>query len=332
MSTVHSNISIFVPHMGCPNMCSFCNQRYIAGTNKVPCETDIDNAVKATKNSKKYNSKTTEIAFFGGSFTAIERSTVEELLQAAYKYVLDGSVKGIRISTRPDAIDDEILMLLKKYGVSSIELGAQSMDDRVLKLNRRGHTANDVITASALIKKYGFELGLQMMTGLYGDNDDGAVYTANEFIKCAPDTVRIYPTILLENTDLAELYRQGVYKPQTLEEAVNLSAKLLVMFSDNQINVIRLGLHTIETEHYIAGPWHPAFSEIVSSRIYYNIISDALKNYPFGEYTVFVPKGQLSKAIGQHRFNITELKSLGYDCSVSEEIGLDDYQIKVVRK
>ncbi|MBO5020232.1 MAG: radical SAM protein, partial [Clostridia bacterium] len=161
MSAVHSNISIFVPHIGCPNKCSFCNQRYITGVCKAPREKDVVSAVAAAKKSPKYNPETTEIAFFGGSFTAINRNYMMGLLEVAYRFVKSGDVKGIRISTRPDAIDEEILEILKAHGVTAIELGAQSLVARVLKMNNRGHTAQDVVNASKLIREHGFELGLQ---------------------------------------------------------------------------------------------------------------------------------------------------------------------------
>lgn len=243
MSLAHSNISIFVPHIGCPNKCSFCNQRYITGANKAPNSADVDKAVKAALNGKKFNPETAEIAFFGGSFTAINRSYMTDLLKAAAKYVKDKTVRGIRISTRPDAIDGEILDLLKEYGVTSVELGAQSMNDRVLKMNNRGHTSGEVARASELIKEYGFELGLQMMTGLYADNDSSAIKTAQKLIALRPATVRIYPTIVLKDTDLAALYADGIYKPQSLSEAVNLAVKLYKLFNSEGIKVIRLGLH-----------------------------------------------------------------------------------------
>ena len=260
MSRKHSNISIFVPHIGCPNKCSFCNQRYITGACKGPGADDVGAAVAAAQSSKNYDPATTEIAFFGGSFTAINRNYMTDLLEAAAVFVREGSVRGIRISTRPDAIDEEILCILKDYGVTSIELGAQSMNDRVLKMNNRGHTVRDVENASALIKRHGFELGLQMMTGLYGDSDSSAIHTAEKLIALRPDTVRIYPTIVLKDTDLAALYADNIYKPQTLSEAVKLAAELYTMFEENGVRVIRLGLHSIEEKAYIAGPWHPALS------------------------------------------------------------------------
>ena len=184
--------------MGCRHRCSFCDQRSITGESSLPRGEDIDKAVKIAMSSPKYSPENTEIAFFGGSFTAIDYDYMTELLCSAYKYVKSRKVKGIRVSTRPDAIDSNILNVLKGYGVTAIELGAQSMDEDVLYANKRGHSAEAVYNASSLIKEYGFSLGLQMMTGLYGSTKEKDRKTVDEFIKIHPDTVRIYPTIILQ--------------------------------------------------------------------------------------------------------------------------------------
>ncbi len=330
MSLTHSNISIFVPHIGCPNMCSFCNQRHITGKTFAPKAQDVIDAVNVAVNSKNYNPNTTEIAFFGGSFTAINHNYMLRLLKTAYQFVENGMVSGIRISTRPDAIDEEVLLLLKQYGVTSIELGAQSLNDNVLMLNNRGHSSQDVINAANLIKKHDFSLGLQMMTGLYGDCDDFALKTAEDIIKLKPDTIRIYPTIVLKNTDLAALYIDSKYKPQTLDNAVDLCAKLLTMFEGANIKVIRLGLHSIEENSYIAGPWHPAFSELCYSKIFLNNAKKLLEEK--GCYTLFVNPSAVSKMIGQRKENINELKKIGFDCVVKADVNCKDYDIKIERR
>lgn len=330
MSLTHSNISIFVPHIGCPNKCSFCNQRYITGANKAPRAEDVDKAVAAAIGGRAFKSETAEIAFFGGSFTAINRSYMTDLLKAAAKYVDNGTVKGIRISTRPDAIDDEILTLLKEYRVTSIELGAQSMNDRVLRMNNRGHTSGDVVRASRLIKQYGFELGLQMMTGLYADNDASALKTAAKLIELKPATVRIYPTIVLKDTDLAALYSDRIYKPQTLFEAVNLAARLYKLFCDNGIKVIRLGLHSIEEDAYIAGPWHPAFSELCQSEIM--LVGVISKLTVKGDYIIYVGRSDVSKMIGQGRKNLLHLRDMGYNCRVKEDEALSGLDFRIERQ
>lgn len=330
MTDRHANISIFVPHIGCPNMCSFCNQRYITGTSKAPSSQDIIDAVNTAMNSPRYDPQNTEIAFFGGSFTAINRDYMLELLTSANEFVKTGLVSGIRISTRPDAIDDEILNLLNENSVTSIELGAQSLKDSVLKNNKRGHTVSDVENACTLIKKYGFSLGLQMMTGLYTDCDEFAIYTAQKIINLQPDTVRIYPTIVLKNTDLAALYYENKYKPQTLDEAVSLCTELLKMFGDADIDVIRLGLHSIEQDSYVAGPWHPAFSELCYSKI---MLENALKLLEdTGKYTLYVRSDSISKMIGQHKNNINFLKNLGFECNVKNDDSLKEYQVRAERR
>jgi len=330
MSVKHANISIFVPHIGCPNKCSFCNQRYITGSFKAPTTEDVIGSVESAKKSLKYNPNATEIAFFGGSFTAINRNYMINLLETASKFVKSGEVSGIRISTRPDAIDEDILTLLKSYGVTAIELGAQSLNDKVLKMNNRGHKAQDVYNSSQLIRDFGFELGLQIMTGLYGDCDESAINTAKEVISIKPDTVRIYPTIVLKDTYLASLYADGIYEPQSLNDAIKLSAKLYSDFSANGIKVIRLGLHSIEEDAYIAGPWHPAFSELCLSQIMLNKAFNKLSEK--GKYTIYVGKSDVSKMIGQKQSNILHLRSLGFDCIVKVKENLGDLQLEIKRE
>ncbi|MBO5321064.1 MAG: radical SAM protein [Clostridia bacterium] len=330
MSLKHSNISIFVPHIGCPNKCSFCNQRYITGVFKAPTVRDVAIAVKNAQTNPNYDPKTTEIAYFGGSFTAINRNYMLRLLRVAHRFVKSGVVSGIRISTRPDAIDDEILTLLKKYSVTAIELGAQSLNDRVLRLNNRGHKVSDVVKAAKKIREYGFELGLQIMTGLYADSDASALKTADKVIEIKPDTVRIYPTIVLKDTDLEALYLDNIYIPQSLDSAVNLASKLYKMFTDNGIRVIRLGLHSIEKDAYIAGPWHPAFSELCQSQIMLNEVLSQINEK--GNYIIYVGNSDVSKMIGQKRSNILHLESKGIYCKVKPDDTLGNLEVRIERE
>lgn len=325
----HANISVFVPHLGCPNRCSFCDQVTISGAQRQPTKDDIDTSVNMAMQSPKYDAKDTELAFFGGSFTAINRDYMCELLQAGYSHVEAGNVNGIRISTRPDCIDRKVLNILKQYGCTAIELGAQSMCDEVLSANDRGHDAEAVRKASVLIKENGFALGLQMMTGLYKSTAEKDILTATEIIKLKPDTVRIYPSITLKNTRLAELFQIGEYTPPTLEETVKLCAKLKQMFEQSNIKIIRMGLHTIDKSHYIAGPWHPAFSELCDSRVFYCKIVDKLTVK--GEYRLFVNPKDISKAVGNKRSNIEKLNSLGYKCTVIQDDSIAVSEIRVER-
>lgn len=306
-----------MPHNGCPHQCSFCNQKSIVGQAYQPTKADVVSAVKTALSSLKENTANAEIAFFGGSFTAIDREYMRSLLEATVPYI--GKFKGIRISTRPDCIDVEILDLLKKYKVTSIELGAQSMDDAVLKANNRGHSSADVVFASKLIKDYGFSFGLQMMTGLYESTYEKDLYTASQFIKLKPDTVRIYPTIVMKNTELERLYQSGEYVPTTLEATVDLCSKLLCMFSENNISVIRLGLHHSESldNDMVAGAYHPAFKELCESKIMLDKAFSILKEINAeGVIELFVSPSCVSKMIGNKRCNIAKLNESGYNVKI----------------
>lgn len=327
----HINVALFVPHEGCPHMCSFCNQKTISGSTKKLTKEDIDEAVRIATD-REYDRENSEIAFFGGSFTAINRDYMTYLLDCAFPYVKNGLFKGIRCSTRPDAIDKEVLSVLKKYGVTAIELGAQSMDDMVLLMNDRGHTAEDVVNASRLIKEHGFELGLQMMTGLYGDTNEKSIETAEKIIALKPATVRIYPTAVLEKTRLATLFEKGDYTPQTVSEAAELCSKLLGMFNESDIAVIRLGLHSggnVE-DGFVAGAYHPAFRELCESRLYLDKCLKIIKENNIGNnITIYVRPCEISKMTGQKRSNIEFLSEMGITARVKPDEMLGKYMLRI---
>ena len=329
----HSNIAIFVPHNGCPHQCSFCSQKDITGQGYQPDHEDVIKAVETARKSLKEQTKNAEIAFFGGSFTAIDRKYMNELLSAASPYVKSGEFAGIRLSTRPDAIDDEVLKILKNSGVTSIELGAQSMDDDVLLMNERGHTAADVVTASELIKEYGFSLGLQMMTGLYGSSFEKDRKTAEKLAGLGPDTVRIYPTVVMKGTKLYELYVSGKYLPPDTMQSVPLCAGLLRFFEDRDINVIRLGLHDSPSlrESMAAGAFHPSFRELCESRIMLENLLDVLreKKIDKGNVTVVVNPKSISRFKGQKKANIKELESRGMKIDVVTDDLLGKYEVRI---
>ena len=322
--------------MGCPNQCSFCNQKTISGQVKELSCQEVTEVLKKAENDN-LDSTSTEIAFFGGSFTAIDKDYMISLLASAKPFVDKGVFSGIRISTRPDAIDDDILKILKSYNVTAIELGAQSTDEEVLLGNRRGHTREDIFNASFLIKEHGFSLGLQMMTGLYKSTREKDIKTAEDIISINPDTVRIYPTIVLENTHLAELLKSGEYKPEELEESVSLCAKLLKMFRNADIKVIRLGLHSggNVADGFLSGPYHPAFGELCESEIYLNLIREKLSEVYKNENTkeikdviIYVNDREISKAIGQKGRNKELLYKEGFSVTVKGSSDIDKYEIE----
>lgn len=277
------------------------------------------------------NTKYTEIAFFGGSFTAIDRDYMLSLLNATRSYI--DKFKGIRISTRPDCINDEILEILKSYNVTSIELGAQSMDDVVLNANNRGHSALDVIKSSKLIKKYGFSLGLQMMTGLYMSDVQKDIETAKAFIALKPDTVRIYPTVIMKNTDLAKYYLDKTYTPYTLEQSVNLCAKLIVMFENAEIKIIRLGLHysdSLVTNSY-GDNYHPAFKELCESKIFFDKFIGIVNKRDVDKenFKVVINSKSLSKFLGQKKSNYNSLLNMGYRFEIEFDDTLNKYDLYI---
>ena len=309
-------IPIFVPHEGCPNNCVFCNQRRITGQKSITANGEyVRNTVEEYIETIDKDTNT-EIAFFGGSFTAIDIEVQEELLMAAKYYKDLGIIKRVRCSTRPDAINNEILLLQKKYGMDIIELGIQSLDDEVLKISNRGHNKNQSIEASRLIKEHGFILGHQIMPGLPGSNKDKDIKTCVESIEMEPHIVRIYPTLVIKDTELFDMYKEGSYKTVTLEEAVELSAYIYSLYSINNINVIRIGLQntdSIKADGDVkAGPFHPAFRQLVEERIYCYALMSELSKLSLQELqksiVIYAPQKLISNLAGQKRVNINKIK------------------------
>ena len=319
-----TNLSVFIPHLGCPNRCSFCDQRTITHSH-APTPEELSALLAQQTVTLSQSGMQAEIAFFGGSFTAIDRGYRNALLYAASEYVkqFPGQFTGIRCSTRPDCIDELVLTELKSFGVTNIELGAQSMSDEVLAANRRGHTAQDVRSAAGLIRTFGIGLGLQMMTGLYKDSPDLCRKTAEEFIKLAPDGVRIYPTVILGGTELAKLYEQGVYQGFGFEETVDLCADLLEMFNSSNIPVIRLGLHASETVEgqMLGGVYHPALGEIVESRLFFREMKKQMEGFNAEKFVIYTDKKNISKINGQKSANRLALGELGFSYKIKEETG-----------
>lgn len=309
-------IPIFVPHVGCPNDCVFCNQKKITGKGTVVANskyvTEIVEECRKTIDEDTY----TELAFFGGSFTAIDLRLQEELLSVGKYYKDLGVVDRIRCSTRPDAINKEILELQKKYGMDIIELGIQSLDEVVLKLSNRGHTKSDSINASKLIKEHKFILGHQIMPGLPGSTREKDIKTCLESISMKPDIVRIYPTLTIKDTELVNMYYKGDYKPLELEEAIDIAAFIYSQYAVNNINVIRIGLQNTESineeEDVVAGPFHPAFRQLVEEKIYLSSIIQKLRNMNLKDkhITIYANDKFISFIAGQKKSNIIELKKI----------------------
>ena len=317
-------IPIFVPHLGCPNDCVFCNQKSISGQTKQVTKEDVKNIIEEHLKYIKKDSKV-EVAFFGGSFTGIEEAKQEELLSAAYEYIKQKKVESIRISTRPDYIDKKILKRLKKYKVKTIELGVQSANDYILKKAGRGHTFEDVVKASKLIRWYGFELGHQMMVGLPESTTVDEINTAKQLIKLKPKMVRIYPVLVIKNTKLEKDYNEGKYKPLTVTQAVEVCKELVKLFVKKHIEVIRIGLQPTDTitnpdndkSEVVAGPFHPAFRQLVESGMWYDVIVEKIKqlNTKVKEVVVTVNPADVNNVIGQRKDNINNLRDV-YDVNL----------------
>lgn len=326
MTEKHANVALFVPHLGCPHDCRFCDQRTIAGVTAPTTPADVTAACERAMQTLR-DGVTAQIAFFGGSFTAIDRADMCALLEAAQPFLKTDRFDGIRVSTRPDAVDDEVLEILKRYGVTAVELGAQSMQDRVLRAVSRGHTAADTVKAANAVKAHGLSLGLQMMTGLPCDTDEGAMATAEALAALAPDTVRIYPTVVLRGTALAADFEAGRYQPPTLAQTVELCARLLTFFERKQgIPVIRLGLHDGERlkTSRLAGGYHPALRELCEGQMYVNTALSVLTHMgpeaKHREVVLRVHPKALSRMIGQKKSNTAYLKSLGYSVRVQSDV------------
>lgn len=311
-------IPIFVPHLGCPNDCIFCNQKSISGQKENMTKEKAKKIIEEYLETIKNEEAEVEIAFYGGSFTAIEEKTQEELLQTAYEYIEQGKVESIRISTRPDCIDKETLKRLKKYKVKTIELGVQSANDYILKRANRGHAFEDVKKASKMIRWNGFKLGHQMMVGLPESTRIDEINTAKALIKLKPKMVRIYPVLVVKNTKLEEEYKQGKYEPLPLVQAVEVCKELVRMFADKKIEVIRVGLQNTDEiaepenkeSEVVAGPYHPAFRQLVESAMWYDAIVGKIKklNVKVKEVEVTVNPVDSNNVIGHKKENVLKLK------------------------
>lgn len=305
----HYNIPIFLPERSCPNRCIFCNQHTISGQQQIPSPKEAEEIIIKYLSSIDINNSHTEIAFFGGNFTGIDIPEQNQYLSMAQKYLNKG-IKGIRISTRPDYINQQTLDRLKSYNVTAIELGAQSFDDKVLLKSGRGHTAEQTRSAAKLINEKGFELGLQMMPGLPGDTPEKTYKTAEEIIKLGASTTRIYPALVIKDTELAVLYNHGLYTPLSLQEAVDITSRLFEMFENAGITILKAGLHPSESflsgDQLIAGPFHISFRELVLTKLWNKQFS-SLSPDNGKNIDIFVNNSNINYAVGYNSSNKLQL-------------------------
>lgn len=312
-------IPIFVPHLGCQNNCTFCNQKTISGQTKQVTAQDVKETIEYYLKNFRDDYRYVEVAFFGGSFTGIEEEKQIELLEAAYEYIKMGKVNSIRISTRPDYINREILKRLKKYRVKTIELGVQSTNDYILKKCKRGHTFADVEKASKMIRRRGFILGHQMMVGLPESTALDEINTAKDLIKLKPKIVRIYPVLVIKGTELEKEYQEGEYIPLTLNQATERCKELVRMFNAKKIEIIRIGLQNTESitdpnkegSEVVAGPFHPAFRQLVESSLWYDSIVAKIKkiNTKVKKVQIEANSENINHIIGHKKENIEKLKN-----------------------
>lgn len=311
----HANIPVFIPHCGCPNTCVFCNQRAISG-----CAGGEDAAalvfmarrtIEAALATRPVGGDT-EIAYFGGSFTGIDPAAMTALLDLAQHYVDDGRVRAIRLSTRPDYVGEAVLDTLARYAVRTVELGVQSLDDGVLAAVQRGHTVAQALDAITRLRARGFSVVGQVMLGLPGSSAEAERQTARRLCAAGVDAVRIYPTLVLRGTALADRLAEGSYRSLTLEEAVRRTADLLVLFDAAGIPVLRIGLQETETlpDAVLAGPRHPAFGELAMGEVFRRRMEEALRETDCAgaDVVIGVPRGRLSAAVGQKKRNLLELR------------------------
>lgn len=336
--TRHVNIPVFIPHLGCPNQCVFCNQRSITGV----FEFDI-NSVKAVIDTALETVECdaeVEIAFFGGSFTGIDYELMCDLLNIAYSYVLSGRVSSIRCSTRPDYINEKILDTLKRYGVKTIELGLQSSSDEVLMLTKRGHTFESEALACQMIIDHGFSLVGQMMIGLPGSTVEREERTARFIVSSGAIGARIYPTVVFKDTELCYMAEGGEYLPLSLDEAISRSARAFRIFRNAGVEVIRIGLcssdNLSDEDTYYAGPNHPALGELVESEYYYELIKEKIIGMRIEDACSVEICGAprtLSKLIGQKKKNKFRLNSdfpmLALHFSESDDVAEYEVDIRI---
>ncbi len=337
MNKQHAIIPIFISHEGCPNDCVFCNQRRITAHEKPMSLIEMATQVEQYLSTLYHEKTHIELAFYGGSFTGLPVDQQDSYLSAAYDYLKKGKIHGIRLSTRPDYIDPDIIERLKSYEVSLVELGVQSLDDEVLLESKRGYTEEVVYKSVKLLQEAGISVGIQLMIGLPKDNFDKVLATTQKVVALNPATLRIYPTLVIQDTLLQKLYEEGAYTPIDLDTAVTWSAAMAQPFKAAGIPIIRMGLQATDLitqgESVLAGPFHPAFRQLVESRLIRDKISTFLKRNqegtPITEMHLSSNLKTQSLLIGQKRCNLTYFQDQGYKVTFSIEAELKDEEIGI---
>ena len=323
----HYNIPVFISHFGCPNACVFCNQKKINGRETDVSLDDLKNIIDSYLKTLPKNS-IKEVAFFGGTFTGISMELQKQYLEVVKKYIDNADVEGVRISTRPECIDDEILTQLKKYGVKTIELGIQSLDDEVLKATGRHYNYEIVKKSCDLIKKYGFTLGVQLMVGLPKSDFKSDLMSAVKSLDLNPDIARIYPTLVIKGTELEFMYKKNLYQSLSIEEAVDRTVSIYSLLKLKNINMIRVGLQPAEDLTadgvIISGPFHPAFRDLVENKIYFNFLSKIYKKEK--KLDIEVNERNVSKIVGQKAINKKTFYP-NFKMLINNDLNLDELKI-----
>lgn len=330
----HSNIPIFIPELACPHQCIFCNQAKISGQQEIPQPEEIP-AIVEQYLSTMNDGREVEIAFFGGSFTGIPMDLQERYLREAFPYVEQGRVRGIRLSTRPDYISGPVLDLLERYGVKTIELGAQSTNDDVLLASGRGHKREAIWRASEQIRRRGFHLGLQMMIGLPHDTYERSRQTVEDIISLGADNTRIYPTLVIKGTQLAKLYEMGRYAPLDMATAVSWAKDFYLRFEEAGLTVLRVGLHASEEltpeKSLLAGPYHRSFKELVMTEVWRDILRSGLSDYAGESVRLAVHPSQINFVWGYQRANVALFEEMRVTVKVFGDNTLGKYEMQVSR-
>lgn len=330
MPKVHYTIPLFLPEEACPNRCIFCNQFKITAKGTIPSLDEAESFIKQRLLQIPQNAENIQIAFFGGNFSGLDVNLQSAFLKIAQKFIDNDRVDSIRLSTRPDYINDSILENFSKYSVKNIELGAQSFDNKTLKILERGHTAEQTEKASILIKEFGFNLGLQMMVGLPEEDLNSAIFTANEIVRLKADETRIYPLLVIENTILEKMYNEGAYKPLSLSETIQVLLPLVKIFESNKVKILRIGLHPFDEKEKLSiidGPYFESLSQMVYTELWFDKLKDVFEAESKSDISIYVSPNHLTNVVGYKQKNKLRSKNPNIKFRVDNSLKNMEYEI-----